>query len=66
MSDFHVQSNVDQILQYEWKGKPKRCDWSLNATGQFQIDRMGQGSAESAEIDRFLQTEQERGNIGAD
>lgn len=63
MSGFHVQSNVDQVLTYEWMGKLKRCPWSLRATGGLQIETQGQDALESAEIDRYLQAELERGKI---
>jgi hypothetical protein len=58
-----VQSNVDQVLSYEWKGKLKLCRWSESATGRFDIDTLGQDSSESAQIDRYLQAERKRGNI---
>jgi hypothetical protein len=63
MTDLHVHSNVDQVLKYEWRGELKRCPWSLGATGRFQIETQGQDALESAEIDRYLQAELERGNI---
>ena len=61
-----INSNVDQVLDYNWNGKRKRCPWSLSATGRFQIETLGQDSAESAALDRYLQAELERGNIYAD
>jgi hypothetical protein len=61
----HVYSNVDQVLRYSWNGKDKQCQWSLSATGRFDIGTLGQESAESAAIDRFLQAELERGTISA-
>lgn len=63
MSNLHVQSNVDQVLSYEWKGQLKRCRWSETATGRFDIETQGQDALESAEIDRYLEAQRERRNI---
>lgn len=62
----HVYSNINQVLRYSWNGVEKKCRWSLSATGRFDIETLGQGSAEPAALDRFLQVELERGAIEAD
>ena len=63
MSDLHVQSNVDQVLSYEWMGQLKRCRWSETEAGRFDIETLGQDALESAEIDRYLEAQRKRGNI---
>jgi hypothetical protein len=51
-------------LEYEWKGKNKKCSWAEKAKGQFDLlEAVGQEARETKAIENFLCSEREPGRI---